>query len=185
MSRSTSDNDVPTDMPTDAPHTGARSASSAHEVADDAAQAAARADETPDGALTDGTLTEGMMTQPSAEERRAMRENARRVLRESGAAEILQTLNKHALQGRGRFEEYDSGVILKWGTSVTTRHIWVHVSGERLRFRLRPHLKCAAPIPACDGEYHTFTPQTWRMPNAVLREVDRNYKHPVAEASSD
>ncbi len=118
-------------------------------------------------------------------ERRALRENAKRVLRESGAAEILQTLNKHALQGRGRFEEYDSGVVFKWGTGFTTRHIWVHVSGDRLQFRLRPHLKCSAPIPHCDGEYHTFTAATWGLPNAVLREVDRNYKRPIAESSSD
>ena len=51
----------------------------------------------------------------SDEERKARRENARRVLRESGVAEILQTLNSQALQGRGWFEEYDSGVIFKWG----------------------------------------------------------------------
>lgn len=121
----------------------------------------------------------------TAEERQALRENAKRVLRESGAAEILQTLNKHALQGRGRFEEYDSGVVFKWGTGFTTRHIWVHVSGDRLQFRLKPHLKCSAPIPECDGEYHTFTAATWRIPNAVLREVDHNYKRPVAESSSD
>jgi hypothetical protein len=184
MSRATSENDTPIDMPADAPHAGAPGASSAREVAD-AAPAVGRAGETPDATTAEGRMIEGRMTEPSEEERRALRENARRVLRESGAAEILQTLNKHALQGRGRFEEYDSGVILKWGTSFTTRHIWVHVSGDQLRFRLRPHLKCAAPIPACDGEYHTFTTRTWRIPNAVLREVDRNYKHPVAEASSD
>jgi hypothetical protein len=187
MSRVTSDSDRPTDTPADtvdAPHAGAPDASSAREIAD-AAHATPRAGETANDTPADSALTESMMVEPSEEERRALRENARRVLRESGAAEILQTLNKHALQGRGRFEEYDSGVILKWGTSFTTRHIWVHVSGEQLQFRLRPHLTCAAPIPACDGEYHTFTPATWRIPNAVLREVDRNYKHPVAEASSD
>ncbi len=121
----------------------------------------------------------------SDEERKALRENARRVLRESGAAEILQTLNKHALQSRGHFEEYDSGVIFKWGSGYTRRHIWVDVAGDQLRFRLRPHLKCRAPVPACDGEYHSFTAETWRIPNAVLREVDRNYKHPVAETSDD
>jgi len=119
------------------------------------------------------------------EERRALRDNARRVLRESGVAEILRTLNKHALQGRGHFEEYDSGVLFKWGSGYTRRHIWVDVAGDRLRFRLNQHIRCAAPIPACDGEYHTFTPETWRIPNAVLREVDRNYKRPVAETSDD
>lgn len=117
--------------------------------------------------------------------RRALRENTRRVLRESGVAELLQTLNRHALQGRGHFVEYDSGVVFKWGHGYTLRHIWVDVEGETLRFRLKPHLQCAAPVPACDGEYHTFTRETWRIPGAVLRELDRNYQHPVAEASED
>jgi hypothetical protein len=117
--------------------------------------------------------------------RRAIRENARRVLRESGVAEILQTLNRQALQGRGWFEEYDSGVLFKWGTSVTRRHIWVDVQGDLLRFRLKPHIRCSAPVPACDGEYHSFTSKMWSIPGAVLREVDRNYQKPVAETSED
>lgn len=117
--------------------------------------------------------------------RQATRENARRVLRESGVAEMLQTLNRQALQGRGWFEEYDSGVIFKWGAAFTRRHIWVDVVGDQLRFRLRPHIRCTEPVPTCDGEYHSFTPQTWRIPGVVLREVDRNYRKPVAEASDD
>lgn len=121
----------------------------------------------------------------SEAERKAVRDNARRVLRESGAAAALQSLNKNALQGRGWFEEYDTGAIFKWGHGYTLRHIWVHVEGDQLRFRLRPHLRCTSPVPACDGEFHTFTAETWRLPGAVLREVDRNYKHPVAEASED
>jgi hypothetical protein len=121
----------------------------------------------------------------SATERAAIRDNARRVLRESGVADLLQTLNRQALQGRGWFEEYDSGVIFKWGTSVTRRHIWVDVNGDQLRFRLNPHIRCQEPIPACDGEYHIFTADTWTLPGAVLREVDRNYKKPVAESSVD
>ncbi|HEV8191033.1 MAG TPA: hypothetical protein VGP82_06060 [Ktedonobacterales bacterium] len=121
----------------------------------------------------------------SEAERKALRDNARRVLRESGAAEVLQALNKNALQGRGWFEEYDTGVIFKWGHGYTLRHIWVHVDGDQLQFRLRPHLRCTSPVPACNGEFHSFTAETWRQPGAVLREVDRNYKHPVAEASED
>lgn len=120
-----------------------------------------------------------------AAQRRAVRENARRVLRESGVAEMLQTLNRQALQGRGWFEEYDSGVLFKWGSGYTRRHIWVDVAGDQLRFRLNPHLPCAEPIPACDGEYHVFTPETWRLPGVVLREVDRSYRKPVAETSDD
>ncbi len=118
-------------------------------------------------------------------QRRAIRENARRVLRESGVAEILQRLNRQALQGRGWFEEYDSGVLFKWGTSVTRRHIWIDVQGDLLRFRLKPHIRCSETVPACDGEYHSFTPKTWAIPGVVLREVDRNYQKPVAETSED
>lgn len=117
--------------------------------------------------------------------RRARRENAKRVLSESGMAELLQTLNRQALKGRGWFEEYDSGVLFKWGTGYTRRHIWVDVSGDDLRFRLKPHIKCAAPVPACDGEYHILTPAMWRHRGVVLRELDRNYEHPVAETSED
>jgi hypothetical protein len=134
----------------------------------------------------DKTITDSeALPERSEAERKAARDNARRVLRESGAAEILQSLNKNALQGKGWFEEYDTGVIFKWGHSYTLRHIWVHVEGDQLQFRLRPHLRCSSPIPACDGEFHSFTADTWRLPGAVLREVDRNYKHPVAEASED
>jgi hypothetical protein len=134
-----------------------------------------------DKAVSAGEAQSGL----SEVERKALHENARRVLRESGAAEVLQALNKNALQGRGWFEEYDTGVIFKWGHGYTLRHIWVHVEGDQLRFRLRPHLRCTSPVPACDGEFHSFTAETWRLPGAVLREVDRNYKHPVAEASED
>jgi hypothetical protein len=107
------------------------------------------------------------------------------VLRESGMAELLRTLNEHALQGRGWFEEYDSGVLFKWGSGYTRRHIWVDVLGDNLRFRLAPHLKCSSSVPICDGEYHTLTPVMWRHRGTVLRELNRNYEHPVAETSED
>ena len=47
-------------------------------------------------------------------QRQAVRENAKRVLQESGLAEMLKTLNKNALKGRGNFYEYDSTILLKW-----------------------------------------------------------------------
>lgn len=118
-------------------------------------------------------------------ERRLRRENAKRVMRESGLAELLQTLNRQALQGRGWFEEYDTGVLFKWGSGMTRRHIWVDIADDTIRFRLRPHLKCAAPVPICDGEYHSLSPVMWRHRGALLRELNRNYEHPVAETSED
>ena len=117
--------------------------------------------------------------------RQAQRDHARRVLRASGVPEILLRLNREDLKGRGTFQEYDSGVILRWGSGYTRRHIWVDVSGESLRIRLREHLRCRAPVPACDGEYHSFTPDTWGDRSLVERELRRAYERPVAESSED
>lgn len=117
--------------------------------------------------------------------RQAKRDHARRVLRASGVPEILLRLNREDLKGRGTFQEYDSGVILRWGSGYTRRHIWVDVSGESLRIRLREHLRCRAPVPACDGEYHSFTPDTWGDRSLVERELRRAYERPVAESSED
>jgi hypothetical protein len=124
-------------------------------------------------------------TSADAARRQAIRDNARRVLRASGVPELLLSLNRQALKGRGVFEEYDTGVIFKWGSGTTRRHIWVDVLGDAVRFRLREHLRCRAPIPSCDGEYHTFRPETWGDRSLIEQEVRRAYEHPVAEASED
>jgi len=117
--------------------------------------------------------------------RQAIRENARHVLRESRLAEMLQGINKNLLKGRGRFEEYDSMVLFKWGTGYTLRHIWVEVAGNTLRFRLMQHRKCAHPAPLCDGEYHTFTSAMWSDFNFLQAELKKYYDRPVSETSSD
>jgi hypothetical protein len=118
-------------------------------------------------------------------QRLAVRENAKQVLQESGLAEMLKTLNKNALKGRGSFYEYDSMILLKWGTSYTRRHIWVEVKGNTIRFRLSPHRKCAMTVPICDGEYHTFTSAMWADRELLLNELNNYYARPIAETSSD
>ena len=118
-------------------------------------------------------------------QRQAVRENAKQVLQESGLAEMLKTLNKNALKGRGSFYEYDSMILLKWGTSYTRRHIWVEVNGNTIRFRLAPHRKCAVTAPICDGEYHTFTSVMWVDREFLLNELNKYYARPIAETSSD
>lgn len=117
--------------------------------------------------------------------RQAVRENAKHVLRESGLAEMLRTLNHTALKGRGSFHEYDSLILLRWGTSTTRRHLWIEVSGNTIRFRLNPHLACSAPVPLCDGEYHTFTSAMWANRDLLQNQLDRYFAKPVAESSSD
>jgi hypothetical protein len=118
-------------------------------------------------------------------QRYAIRENAKRVLQESGLAEMLKTLNKNALKGRGSFFEYDSMILLKWGTSYTRRHMWIEVNGNTIRFRLTPHRKCTNTAPICDGEYHTFTSAMWADRNFLLHELNDYYARPIAETSSD
>ena len=118
-------------------------------------------------------------------QRQAIRENAKRVLQESGLAEMLKTLNKNALKGRGSFYEYDSMLLFKWGTSSTRRHMWIEVNGNTIRFRLAPHRKCAISAPICDGEYHTFTSAMWADKSFLLNELNDYYARPIAETSSD
>ena len=118
-------------------------------------------------------------------QRLALRENAKQVLQESGLAEMLKTLNKNALKGRGSFYEYDSMILLKWGTSYTRRHVWVEVKGNTIRFRLAPHRKCTMTAPICDGEYHTFTSAMWADRELLLNELNKYYARPIAETSSD
>ena len=117
--------------------------------------------------------------------RLALRENAKRVLRESGLAQMLQEINKSELRKRGTFEEYDTLVLLKWGTGYTRRHIWVEVNGNTIRFRLTPHRICPNSIPLCDGEYHTFTSQMWSNSDLLRLELYKYYRKPVAESSDD
>lgn len=132
------------------------------------------------------TEIETTLSAEEAEARRqAIRENAKRVLRASGLAEMLLAINKNQLKGRGTFDEYDSMILFRWGTSITRRHIWVEVQGNTIRFRLAPHRKCAAIAPLCDGEYHTFTSTMWANRDFLATELKKYYDKPVAESSSD
>ena len=135
--------------------------------------------------LTSQEHTEQAAGEAVEEQKKVVRENAKRILRDSGLAEMLQSINKNLLKGRGWFEEYDSTVIFKWGTGTTRRHIWVDVDGTSIRFRLLPHLKCTNSIPLCDGEYHTFTSQLWANKQLLQMELKKYYDRPVAETSSD
>lgn len=98
---------------------------------------------------------------------------------------MLQAMNRNLLKGRGRFEEYDSLILFKWGTGYTLRHIWVEVRGNTIRFRLNPHLRCSGSAPQCDGEYHTFTSSMWANRAFLQAELKKYYDKPVAETSSD
>ena len=117
--------------------------------------------------------------------RLAVRENAKHIMQESGLADMLKTINRNALKGRGDFEEFDSMILLRWGTGYTRRHMWIEINGNAIRFRLTPHRKCNDSAPLCDGEYHTFTGAMWGNRNLLQDELNKYYAKPVAETSSD
>ncbi|GCE13196.1 hypothetical protein [Tengunoibacter tsumagoiensis] len=129
-------------------------------------------------------ITDDLHSQEEAARRQAVRENAKQILRESGLAEMMQSLNRHELKGRGRFEEYDAMVLFKWGTWSTMRHIWIEVVGSSIRFRLQPHRVCKQEVPLCDGEYHTLTSAMWADQELLRHELKKCYDRPVAETSS-
>lgn len=118
-------------------------------------------------------------------QRIAKRENAKRLLRESNLISMLQNLNRDTLKSRGRFEEYDALLLLKWGTGYTGRHIWIELLDDTIRFKLNQHLKCPSDIPMCDGEYHTFTRMMWSNQMLLETELMKYYRRPVAESSDD
>lgn len=130
-------------------------------------------------------MDETLQTETEQARRQAVRENARRVFQESGLADMLKTLNRNALKGRGSFQEYDSLIVFRWGTAYTRRHLWIEVEGNTIRFRMNPHLKCSASAPVCDGEYHTFSSSMWSNSAFLLSELNKYYAKPVAETSSD
>ena len=122
---------------------------------------------------------------PDEAERQTRRDNAKRILQESGCAGMLRLLNREQLKGRGSFDEYDSGVIFKWGSWSTRRHVWVDIQGDAIRFRLLPHRKCQAAVPICDGEYHTLLREHWQDREILKEELAKNFAKPVAEPSAD
>jgi hypothetical protein len=129
--------------------------------------------------------TDLFAAQEAEAHRLAIRENAKHILRESGLAEMLQSVNKNILKGRGHFEEYDTLILFRWGTQSTRRHLWIEVRGNTLLFRLHPHRKCSTPAPLCDGEYHTFTSSMWSDHAFLAAELKKYYDRPVSETSAD
>ncbi|GHO45432.1 hypothetical protein [Ktedonospora formicarum] len=133
----------------------------------------------------DETQDKNVSSQEQSSDIQQRRENAKRVFRESGLSQMLQSINTNLLKGRGRFEEYDTMVLFRWGTGYTRRHMWIEVIEDTIRFRLLPHLKCKADAPICDGEYHTFTPRMWSQETFLQAELKKYYDRPVHETTAD
>ena len=106
-----------------------------------------------------------------------------RVVAESKVLDILRRFNRDFLYGQGRFDEYDRGLLLKWGDGYSRKHIWLTVEGENLVFETSHQRTCAHDY--CDGGRHVFTPALWHNVGLINTELGEQFKRPVYEGSDD
>jgi hypothetical protein len=106
-----------------------------------------------------------------------------RVVQQSRVFDILKRFNRDYLYGQGRFDEYEHGLLLKWGDGYSRQHIWVTVEGDNLVFETSHERKCDKPY--CTGGHHVFTPDIWRDVSMINAELAEQFKRPVYEGSED
>ena len=112
-----------------------------------------------------------------------MAPNVARVVGESHVRDILNKFNRDYLYGLGRFDEYDKGLLLKWGDGYSRKHIWITVEGDNLVFATNHERKCAKPY--CRGGAHVFTPDQWRDTRLINEELGEQFRRPIYERSDD
>ena len=105
------------------------------------------------------------------------------IVAQSHVREILDKFNRDYLYGMGRFDEYNHGLLLKWGDGYSRRHIWITVEGENLAFETSHERVCAHTY--CQGGRHVFTPEQWRDPRIINEELGEQFRRPVYERSDD
>jgi hypothetical protein len=106
-----------------------------------------------------------------------------RVVDESRVLSILRRFNRDYLYGQGRFDEYDQGVLLKWGDGYSRKHICLTVQGDNLAFATSHERRCDKPY--CSGGHHVFTPAMWHDVSLINAELAEQFKRPIHEASDD
>lgn len=106
-----------------------------------------------------------------------------RIVTESRVLDILMKFNRDFLYGLGRFDEYQHGVLLKWGDGYSRKHIWITVEGENLVFETSHERRCAKPY--CRGGHHVFTPAQWHSVRLINEELAEQFRRPIYERSDD
>jgi hypothetical protein len=106
-----------------------------------------------------------------------------RVVGQSKVLQILQRFNRDYLYGQGRFDEYDRGLLLKWGDGYSRKHIWLSVDGDNLVFETSHERKCDKSY--CSGGRHIFTPAMWSDVGLINAELADQFRRPIYERSDD
>ncbi|HEX9067468.1 MAG TPA: hypothetical protein VF807_01775 [Ktedonobacterales bacterium] len=113
----------------------------------------------------------------------ALGPEAAKVITESKVMLSLQKFDRDFLYGMGRFDEYQGGVLLKWGDGYSRKHIWVSVEGDHLIFETSHERKCSKPW--CEGGRHVFTPEQWHDLRLINEELADQLRRPIQERSDD
>lgn len=105
------------------------------------------------------------------------------VVAQSHVRDILDRFNRDYLYGLGRFDEYNHGMLLKWGDGYSRKHIWLMVEGQDLIFQTSHERTCSKPY--CRDGRHIFTPEQWHDPRIINEELGEQLRRPVYERSDD
>lgn len=106
-----------------------------------------------------------------------------RVVAESKVLDILHKFNRDYLYGLGRFDEYQHGLLLKWGDGYSRKHIWITVEGDDLIFKTSHERKCSKDY--CRGGTHAFAPEQWHDVRLINAELAEQFQRPIYERSDD
>lgn len=112
-----------------------------------------------------------------------MRPEVARVIAESRVREVLHLFNRDYLYGLGRFDEYQDGLILKWGDGYSRKHIWMTVENGNLVFETSHFKKCDKPY--CTGTHHVLPPELYKNLDVINQELGDRFRRPVYERSDD
>ena len=108
---------------------------------------------------------------------------AARVVNESHVRDILNKFNRDYLYGLGRFDEYQHGLLLKWGDGYSRKHIWIMVEDENLVFATAHERTCGQQW--CRSGQHVYPPEQWRDIRVINTELADQFRHPIYERSED
>ena len=106
-----------------------------------------------------------------------------RVIDASRVRDVLHMFNRDFLYGQGRFDEYQGGLILKWGDGYSRRHIWMTVENGNLVFETSHVKKCDKPY--CNGTHHVLTSDLYMNLDVINQELGDRFRRPVYESPED
>ena len=119
----------------------------------------------------------------SSEATTQMSAETAQVMEDSRLRRILHMFNRDYLYGQGRFDEYKSGLILKWGDGYSRMHIWASVEDGNLVFETGHFKKCDKPY--CTGTHHILNRELYMNLDVVNQELADLFRRPVQERTED